>query len=81
MERIINALPEATDEDIESVGAGFGSALLSSNQQTPSTHSSLDDLLVGSPADAAELIKSLLVLNPIKRLTAKEAMQHRYIEK
>lgn len=80
MERIINALPEATDEDITSVGAGFGSALLS-NQQLPSNHSSLDDLLAGSPIDASELVKSLLVLNPIKRLTAKEAMAHKYIEK
>lgn len=79
MERIISALPEATDDDIASVGAGFGSVLLSN--QTQSVHLNLDDLLVGSPPDASELVKSLLVMNPNQRLTAKEALGHKYIEK
>lgn len=64
-----------------SVGAGFGSVLLNNQASTDTNNQTLDDLLSGSPADARQLVKSLLVLNPHKRLTAKEAMGHKYIEK
>lgn len=42
---------------------------------------SLEDLLNDAPQDAKELVKSLLVLDPLKRLTATDALNHKYIER
>lgn len=41
----------------------------------------MDELLIDTPADAMDLIKALLVMDPTKRLTAKQAMCHKYVEK
>lgn len=41
----------------------------------------MDELLVDTPADAKDLVKSLLVMDPTKRLTAKQALCHKYVEK
>lgn len=79
VERIISALPDATDRDIQSIGAGYGSSLLS--QTSKCSHPKLDELLSGAPDEAKSLVKSLLLFDPAARLTAKEAMCHNYIEK
>lgn len=79
IERIVTALPRMKEKDINALGAGFGSALL--NQQALGAHATMEDLLYGSPDDAKHLVKSLLVLDPVKRLTATEALNHVYIEK
>lgn len=81
MERIVAALPNITEKDIKSVGAGFGSALLSKPVTSSVNNPKLDDLLLGSTDDARQLVKSLLVLDPMKRLNAKQALSHKYIEK
>lgn len=80
MERIVAAIPNITEADVKSVGAGFGSALLSKSN-SKLEFPNLDDLLIGSPDDARQLVKSLLVLDPIKRLSAKQALHHKYVEK
>lgn len=41
----------------------------------------LDQLLSEGPEDAVELTKKLLMLDPLRRLTAKEAIQHCYVER
>lgn len=41
----------------------------------------MEELLVDTPTDAKDLVKSLLVMDPKKRLTAKEALCHKYVEK
>lgn len=41
----------------------------------------LNELLIDAPKDALDLVKSLLVLDPIGRLTAKQALDHPYLEK
>lgn len=74
------AIPNITEDDVKSVGAGFGSVLLSKSH-SKLDFPSLDDLLLGSPEDARHLVKSLLVLDPIKRLSAKQALHHPYVEK
>ncbi|KAL5275335.1 MAPK15 family protein [Megaselia abdita] len=79
IERIVTALPKIKEREINSLGAGFGSALL--NQQALGAHATMEDLLYGSPDDAKHLVKSLLVLDPVKRLTATDALNHVYIEK
>lgn len=79
VERIVSALPEVTDSDIQSVGAGFGTALLNHNASINSVK--LDDLLHASSDEARDLVRNLLVLDPTHRLTAKQALNHKYVEK
>lgn len=79
IERIVTALPRMKEKEINALGAGFGSALL--NQQALGSHATMEDLLYGSPDDAKHLVKSLLVLDPVKRLTASDSLNHVYIEK
>lgn len=78
-------MPEATEQELKSLGNGFGSALLSQPPQKDGLIQNmgpkLDDLLAGSPNDAKHLIKSLLLLDPSRRLTARQALEHKYIEK
>ncbi|KAI9590259.1 extracellular signal-regulated kinase 7 [Glossina fuscipes] len=80
IEKIISALPKITDHDINAVGAGFGSVLLS-KQISRDKKTSLNDLLIDATRDALDLVKSLLVLDPQGRLTAKQALDHPYVEK
>lgn len=71
-------MPQPTDCDIKAIGNGFGSILLKAKSII---NPKLDELLLNLPSDAKLLIKSLLVLDPAKRLTAKQALNHRYVEK
>lgn len=41
----------------------------------------MDEMLADSPNDAKQLINALLVLDSSKRLTAKQALGHKYVEK
>lgn len=81
IECILSALPVPSESDLKSVGNGFGSTLL--NQPTKSINSSpsMDELLADAPTDAKELIRALLVMDPSKRLTAKQALYHKYVER
>lgn len=82
VECIVSALPEPSENDIKAVGNGFGTCLLNQyDKLNESPNPKLDDLLKDSPSDAKNLIKSLIVLNPNKRLTAKQALYHKYVEK
>lgn len=96
IERIVGALPAITEADIAAVGNGFGTALLTQAKPAAAgkatatngaggsdatAPASLDEMLVGAPADARELVNALLRLDPTKRLTAKHALGHRYIDK
>lgn len=69
-----------TDRDIESIGASFGSVLLSKKIVRDRRHS-LDEMLGSCCHDAISLVKSLLVLDPDGRLTAKEAIAHSYVHR
>lgn len=80
IEKIVNALPDVTDRDIESIGASFGSVLLSKKIVRDRRHS-LDEMLRNCCDDAMSLVKSLLVLDPDGRLTAKEAIAHSYVHR
>ncbi|XP_060663268.1 extracellular signal-regulated kinase 7 [Drosophila nasuta] len=80
IEKIVNALPDVTDRDIESIGSSFGSVLLSKKIVRDRRYS-LDEMLRNCCDDAMSLVKSLLVLDPDGRLTAKEAIGHSYVHR
>lgn len=97
IELIVGALPGVTDEEVASVGGGFGAALLTQGKLSKASKSSggdgadkggreegscgVNDMLLGAPDDARDLVNSLLRLDPMKRLTAKQSLGHRYVEK
>ncbi|KAI8127969.1 hypothetical protein FF38_04847 [Lucilia cuprina] len=80
IEKIVYTLPDITEQDIRSVGAGFGSVLLN-KQILKDKKTTLNELLCGATGDALDLVKSLLVLDPMGRLTAHQALNHTYVEK
>nr|XP_044249953.1 extracellular signal-regulated kinase 7 [Drosophila takahashii] len=80
IEKIVLALPDVTQRDIDSIGASFGTVLLSKKIHRDRRHS-LDEMLRNCCDDAISLVKSLLVLNPHGRLTAKAAIQHPYVSR
>jgi len=57
----------------------YGSKLI--GQKAPGKQTSVEEILRDAPPDAVDLVKKLLVLNPLKRLTAAEALQHKYVAK
>lgn len=68
------------------IPAGKSQCLGSSNTWTEYfflifSNAKLDELLSGAPEDSKHLVKSLLLLDPARRLTAKQALNHRYVEK
>lgn len=77
----MSALPLLTESDLRSVGNGFGLALLNQSSKSINSNPNMDELLADTPTDAKDLIKALLVMDPTKRLTAKQAMCHKYVEK
>ena len=83
VECIVSALPEPTESDMKAVGVGFGAVLLnqSSIKLKNAANPNLDELLIDAPDDAKMLVKCLLVLDPNHRLTAKQALGHKYVEK
>ncbi|XP_030378902.1 extracellular signal-regulated kinase 7 [Scaptodrosophila lebanonensis] len=80
IEKIVNALPDVTPRDIESIGASFGSVLLSKKIIRDRRYS-LDEMLRNCCDDAMGLVKALLVLDPDARLTAKAAIGHPYVNR
>ncbi|XP_055296591.1 mitogen-activated protein kinase 15-like [Sitodiplosis mosellana] len=81
IECILSALPLPTESDLKSVGNGFGSALLSQSSKSINSNPNMEELLADTPGDAKDLVRSLLVMDPTKRLTAKQALCHKYVEK
>uniref|UniRef100_A0A1I8P293 Mitogen-activated protein kinase n=1 Tax=Stomoxys calcitrans TaxID=35570 RepID=A0A1I8P293_STOCA len=80
IEKIVSTLPDITEDDIKSVGAGFGSVLLK-KQIAKEKKIAFSDLLNEASKDALDLVKALLVLDPLGRLTAKQALNHPYVQK
>lgn len=81
IECILSALPVPSESDLKSVGNGFGSTLLNQPTKSISSSPSMDELLADAPTDAKDLIRALLVMDPSKRLTAKQAICHQYVER
>lgn len=81
IECILSALPAPSESDLKSVGNGFGSTLLNQPTKLISSSPSMEELLADAPSDANDLIRALLVMDSSKRLTAKQALGHKYVER
>ncbi|XP_046612006.1 mitogen-activated protein kinase 15-like isoform X1 [Neodiprion virginianus] len=77
VERIMGTLPHPTEEDLNSVSAGYGTNLLEKTPAGP--RRSIRDLLPNVSESAINLINKLIVFNPNRRLTAIEALEHPYV--
>lgn len=77
IERIMNIITTPSKADIDSIGSVYAGSVIEKMNARPRT--SLDSLLAGSPFDAVDLMKKLLVFNPEKRWTADEALRHPYV--
>ncbi|XP_077404598.1 mitogen-activated protein kinase 15 isoform X2 [Vanacampus margaritifer] len=78
IEKIMSAIPHPCPEDVLAVKSEIGSSVIKRILQRPQVL--LEDLLQASvPPDALDLLKSLLLFNPEKRLTAEKALQHPYV--
>ncbi|XP_061752697.1 mitogen-activated protein kinase 15 [Nerophis ophidion] len=78
IEKIMTAIPHPCPDDVLSIKSEVGSSFIRKMLLKPQVP--LEDLLQASvPPDAVDLLKSLLVFNPDKRLTADTALQHPYV--
>ncbi|XP_051246390.1 mitogen-activated protein kinase 15 [Dicentrarchus labrax] len=80
IEKIMSAIPHPSPEDIIAIKSEYGSSVIQRMLLKPQVP--LEDLLQPSvPPDALDLLRSLLVFNPDKRLTAEQALQHPYVSR
>ncbi|XP_058436809.1 mitogen-activated protein kinase 15 isoform X7 [Marmota monax] len=80
LELILETIPPPTQEDLRALGAGYSCTLLHLLGSRP--QQSLDDILPpGTPRDALDLLRKLLVFAPSKRLSAAQALQHPYVRR
>ncbi|KAF7258925.1 hypothetical protein EG68_03337 [Paragonimus skrjabini miyazakii] len=80
IERIVSVVSRPSRQDITCLHSDYGISVLERALQKPST--SLESLF---PADvdkcALDMVKKLLQLNPVKRLTVEEALEHPYVQR
>jgi len=66
-----------TLDDIEAINSPLAQTMLES--LPPTKQKRLRDIFPTASDDALDLLKSLLVFNPNKRLTAEQALKHPYV--
>lgn len=64
--------------DVDSLCSGYASSLLEKSMTV--AKQPLKSLLASAPPQAVDLLEKLLVLNPHKRLTAQQALEHPYVK-
>ena len=77
LDRVMEITGRPTPEDIESINSPLAQTMLES--LPPSKNRRLRDVFPTASDDAIDLIKKLLVFNPHKRLTAEQALKHKYV--
>ncbi|KAE8743961.1 hypothetical protein FOCC_FOCC009424, partial [Frankliniella occidentalis] len=77
VEKIMATIDPPTPADLACVCPGYGSSLFTRAPAGPRLP--LTELLRGSPVEGVDLVCRLLVLNPFKRLTAEQALEHPYV--
>ncbi|CAH8433242.1 unnamed protein product [Dicrocoelium dendriticum] len=80
IEKIVSAMPKPTTQDILNLQSDYGTPVLEQAlQKSGGTLESLFPATVAS--NAFDMVKRLLQLNPLKRLTVEDALEHTYVEK
>jgi len=77
LDRIIEVTGRPNAEDIEAIRSPFAATMLES--LPPSNPRSLSDMYPNASAEALDLLRKLLQFNPIKRITAEEALAHPFV--
>ncbi|XP_034660716.1 mitogen-activated protein kinase 15 [Drosophila subobscura] len=78
MERILSALPNVTQREIDNIGTRFGTSLLSRTIRRDYQHS-LNAMFRGSSSNEIDFATSLLMLDPKDRLSANKALKHPFV--
>lgn len=78
IERVLELIGRPRPEDIEAVESQHTNAIFNSIKVTKKK--SFHSTFVGASEDALDLLKKLLTFNPSQRITAEEALKHKYVE-
>lgn len=78
LERIIAVTGKPSQEDVDSIQSAFASSMLESIDQDIEVKS-LKDLYPKAKSDQLDLMKQMLLFNPAKRITAADALCHKYL--
>mmetsp|Transcript_34391 Transcript_34391/g.31097 ORF Transcript_34391/g.31097 Transcript_34391/m.31097 type:complete len:105 (+) Transcript_34391:721-1035(+) len=78
IERVLELVGKPKGEDIESIKSQHTEAILSSINLTKKR--SFHNFFPGASEIALDFLKKLLVFNPNNRLSAEEALKHKYVE-
>jgi len=77
LERIIEVTGQPTKGDIDSFNSPYASTML--ENLLPPVPRTLAEMYPNAPADALDLLRNTIHLNPSKRLTAQQALEHAYV--
>jgi len=77
LEQIMRVLGRPSDDDLEAI---MNEGAVNYIESLPPSVESLEEKLPNATPPALELIRRLLTFNPAKRITAEEALSHRYVE-
>ncbi|EDW26968.1 GL16513 [Drosophila persimilis] len=78
MEKILSALPNVTQREIDDIGTRFGTSLLCRSIRRDYQHS-LNAMCRGCDSDEIGFTTSLLMLDPKDRITANKALKHPFV--
>ncbi|TGZ59783.1 hypothetical protein CRM22_008895 [Opisthorchis felineus] len=79
LERIVAGLPKITREDLSSFKSPYGLSILQNASMKP--RQPLEQLFSNADKNALDLMFRMLRLNPHRRITALEALQHPYLRR
>jgi len=78
IEKVLELIGMPKPEDIESIDSQHTKTILNSIKITKKR--GFSSMFAGASEEAMDLLRRLLVFNPNQRLTAEEALKHRYVE-
>jgi len=78
IEKVLELIGTPKPEDIDSVDSQHTKTILNSIKITKKR--SFSSMFAGASEDALDLLRRLLTFNPHHRLTAEEALKHKYVE-
>ncbi|XP_023579702.1 mitogen-activated protein kinase 15 isoform X2 [Octodon degus] len=80
LQLILETIPSPSAEDLLALGSGYSDLILHHLGSRP--RQTLDTLLPpGTPTEAVDLLRRLLVFAPNKRLSAAQALKHPYVQR